>query len=189
MVLATPGTSSRRMWPSQKYATSARISCWRLPTMTFSTLAMILLATTAASDMHPSLSVLPRRLTADRLTTDQAGHFFQLVGQILGEIGALEEQQGKAGVHQVAVSRTQAHVPAAVRLLVEREDVQAPVIPVLAVDALKLVQHADALHRPQEVHLGARRRFLARVADVAAEALEGFLNVLVLAQLPRFVVD
>src|SRR5438067_79000 len=147
--------------------------------MTFSTLAMILLATTGASDMRASLSVLPRRLPADRLAADQAGHLFQLVGQILGEVGALQEQQGEAGVHQVAVARTQAHVPAAVGVLVEREYIQAPVEPVLAVNVLELVEDRDALHRPQEVHLGARGRFLARIANVAAEALERLLDVLV----------
>ena len=49
IVLATPGTSSSRMCPSQKYAATASVSCGRLPMMTFSMLAMMRLAMPATS--------------------------------------------------------------------------------------------------------------------------------------------
>src|SRR6185295_13998694 len=52
-VLATPGTSSSRMCPSQNQDTSDRTICDRLPTTTFSTLAMIFLAVVATSAIAP----------------------------------------------------------------------------------------------------------------------------------------
>ena len=55
IVLATPGTSSSRMCPSQNQETSDSTICGRLPTITFSTLAMIFLAVVATSAMPSRL--------------------------------------------------------------------------------------------------------------------------------------
>ena len=51
MVLATPGTSSKRMCPSQNHETSDKMICRRFPTITFSTLAMIFFAVAITSIM------------------------------------------------------------------------------------------------------------------------------------------
>ena len=66
MVLATPGTSSSRMCPSQNQETSDSTICDRLPTITFSTLAMIFLAVVATSAMVGSASVVFRVCPASR---------------------------------------------------------------------------------------------------------------------------
>ena len=58
IVLATPGTSSSRMCPSENQATSDRTSCWRLPTITFSTLAMIRFAVWLASNTEAILRAI-----------------------------------------------------------------------------------------------------------------------------------
>ena len=58
MVLATPGTSSSRMCPSQNQETSDSTICDRLPTITFSTLPMIFLAVVATSAI--ATASLPR---------------------------------------------------------------------------------------------------------------------------------
>ena len=60
MVLATPGTSSSSTCPPQNHETSDRTICRRLPTMTFSTLAMIFLAVAGTSLMPPMYYDLPR---------------------------------------------------------------------------------------------------------------------------------
>ena len=53
MVLATPGTSSSNTCPPQNQETNDSTICRRLPTMTFSTLAMIFLAVAATSFINP----------------------------------------------------------------------------------------------------------------------------------------
>jgi hypothetical protein len=49
MVLATPGTSSSRMWPSQRYATRQRVIWGFFPRMTFSMFARTRAAMAATS--------------------------------------------------------------------------------------------------------------------------------------------
>ena len=49
IVFATPGTSSNSRCPSLNQATSDRMICCRLPTITFSTLAMIRFAVAVGS--------------------------------------------------------------------------------------------------------------------------------------------
>src|SRR5258708_1794892 len=55
MVLATPGTSSRRMCPSHRYATRASLIWPRLPKMTFSTLVRTFAAVAATSALPGAL--------------------------------------------------------------------------------------------------------------------------------------
>ena len=60
MVLASPGTSSNRKWPSQNHETKERRICCRLPTIAFSTLAIIFLVTSLTSLMVASFSTIER---------------------------------------------------------------------------------------------------------------------------------
>ena len=103
-----------------------------------------------------------RRLFHDRLRLE-----FHLARQIGDEVGALEEQQGQAGVDDHRAGIVLAVRPVAGRLLVRQQEFGPPGIPVLAFNQFAVIEHTDPFDRPEEVEVGARE-----VLDVAHRLAE-----------------
>src|SRR5262249_53214636 len=98
----------------------------------------------------------------------------QLLAQVLGQVGPLEDEQGEAGLDDRAVAVV-AGGEVAVGLLHGQHLTDGPGVPVLAADGLQAVQHADALQRPQEVE-AAVVAALVEVADELGEVREALLD-------------
>src|SRR5690606_21671111 len=71
MVLATPGTSSRSMWPSENQAASASTICGRFPIIARSTFAMIFLAVALTSIMGAQVLMRQSRRSYANLAISQ----------------------------------------------------------------------------------------------------------------------
>src|SRR5262249_30816850 len=69
-------------------------------------------------------------------------------------------------------------MPVAALGLLADEKVGTPGIPVAAADLLQSVQHADALQRPEEIHVIVVPRY--RLADALTYSIHRVLNLLIL---------
>ncbi len=78
---------------------------------------------------------------------------WQFGRQIFGEVGALEDQQGQAGVDGRVGAGITASLPVTVARLVSDQDFRAPAIPVPVADRRQVVKHSDALQRPEVIQV------------------------------------
>src|SRR5262249_893787 len=114
----------------------------------------------------------------------------ELLAQIACQVGALEEEQRKAGIGLDLRAGVAAAEPAAVGGLGVHQQLGAPVIPVLLADGPQVIEHTNTLDRPEKIQIDWRTgdrspqrpldilrwRSAERLADVLGERLQALLD-------------
>jgi hypothetical protein len=122
-----------------------------------------------------------RRRGANNSPTQFSGLERQAFAQIGDKVGAFEKQQSETGIDGRTVAGIFPTRPVATLLLIGDKNLGTPTIPIVFADCRQTEQHADALHRPQEIQI--LHRLLAPVSgwrtDVFAQSRQTIADAFV----------
>src|SRR5262245_30460596 len=92
--------------------------------------------------------------------------------QVGNQVAAAQEEQGEGSIDRWRRAVISTARPGAVWPLASDQVVGAPAVPILAADGPELIQHRDALDRPEEIKVWRRRVVaLLRIADRPAQGV------------------